>query len=449
VQFFLMDLQASPILTAVRRLPRTFFGRLALLALLGVALRAAYLFVLARNVVGAGDWYFYHWQARLIAQGRGFVDPWVLLGTGQYRASAIHPPLYPLLLSGVYELGGHSPLAQRSLGLLLGTITLVLVGLLGRRVGGERLGLVAALLYAVYPLMIAVDADLMSETLYGPLIAGMLLAAIAALERPTTRRALLLGAMIGLATLTRSEALLFLPFLVVPVAWRARPSWRGRGGLALAAILGALVVLAPWTIRDQLAFGRFVPVSTNDATVLAGANCDRTYHGVDLGAWNITCVSDRVSTNEAVQAAIWRRQGLNYVSHHLSRLPLVIAVRLLRVWDLWQPRRQARTFAEGRLIGVEEAGVVVYYLLMAIGIAGVLALRRRNGSLLLVLLAPAVVVCVATAVGYGVPRLRDSFEISLVVLSAAGILAIGERLAARRRAPGPRFPAAASERPAL
>ena len=60
----------------------------------------------------------------------------------------------------------------------------MLVGLLGRRAGGERLGLLAAGLCAVYPLMIAVDGALMSETLYGPLIAVALLGRVAA-ARPS------------------------------------------------------------------------------------------------------------------------------------------------------------------------------------------------------------------------------------------------------------------------
>jgi 4-amino-4-deoxy-L-arabinose transferase-like glycosyltransferase len=417
--------------------PRTFSGRLTLIAALGLALRAIYLFALARHVHGAGDWYFYHWQAGLIATGHGFVDPWILLGTHQYRASAIHPPLYPLLLAGVYAIGGHSALDQRSLGLLLGTITLVLVGLLGRRVGGPRLGLIAALLYAIYPLMIAVDGDLMSETLYGALIAAMLLAGLALLDRPTVDRALGLGALIGLSALTRWEAVLFLPLLALPMAWRARPSWRGRGALALATLAAFGLVLAPWAIRNQIAFGRFALVSTNDATVLAGANCNSTYHGVNLGGWDITCAASRTKTNEAAQAAIWRRQGLGYARHHLSRLPVVVAVRLARVWDLWQPRRQARDFAEGRLVGVEEAGVLTYYVLMLFAVAGVYALRRRD-SPWLVLLTPAVVVSVSAAVGYGVPRLRHAFEISLLVLAAAGLVAVQERLGIRRGARDPR-----------
>ncbi len=418
----------------MRLVPRTFAGRLAAVAVLGLVLRAVYLYGLARNVVGIGDWWFYHWQAGLIATGHGFTDPWVLLSSHHYHPGVTHPPLYPLVLSGLYLLGGHSPLDQRSLGLLLGTITLVLVGRLGRRAGGDRLGVLAALLYAVYPVMIAVDGDLMSEVLYSPLIAGMLLTAFAVIDRPGLRRAALLGILVGFAALTRTEALLFLPFLVVPVAWRARPDWGGRTRLAAVAIAASVVVITPWLIRNEVAFGRFVLISTNNQTVIAGANCPQTYYGVNMGGWDITCISPQTTTNEAAQAAIWQRHGLSYAEHHLSRLPAVILLRELRVWDLWQPRRQARTFAEGQQIDVAEAGVAVFWLLALIGIPGVLALRRQRPALL-VLLAPAAVVFVSTALGYGVPRLRDSFDVALPVLAAAGALAIRERLAHRRDAP--------------
>ncbi|MFZ1993580.1 MAG: glycosyltransferase family 39 protein, partial [Solirubrobacteraceae bacterium] len=355
--------------------PSTFAGRLTAVAALGLVLRAAYLYGPARHVVGIGDWWFYHWQPGLIVNGHGFTDPWQLLATHRYRPSAAHPPLYSILLSGLYLLGGHGTLIQRSLGLALGTITLVLVGLLGRRVGGERLGVLAALLYAVYPVMIAVDGDLMSEVLYGPLIAGMLLGAFALHDRPTVRRAIVLGAVIGLAALTRTEALLFVPFLLLPVVWRAGGR---RAVLAGAGMLACVVVIAPWLIRNEVAFGRFVLISTNNQTVVAGANCPQTYRGVNMGGWDITCIAPRTQGDEAAQAAIWQHDGLSYAAHHLGRLPAVILLRELRVWDLWQPRRQARTFAEGQQIGVAQAGVAAFWLFALVGIAGVLALRRRS-----------------------------------------------------------------------
>ena len=146
--------------------------------------------------------------------------------------------------------------------------------------------------------------------------------------------------------------------------------------------------------------------------MIAGANCPLTYAGVDLGGWNIRCISKRRDDNEARQAAIWRREGIDYATGHVSRWPVVAAVRWLRVWDLYQPRRQVM-FAEGRQRRVEQAGVVAYGLLALLALGGVAVLwRARRRDALLVLLAPAVVVSVACGGrlrrAAAAPRLRDA-----------------------------------------
>src|SRR5207244_8269490 len=97
------------------------------------------------------------------------------------------------------------------------------VGLIARRLGGPRAGLIAAGIAAVYPVLVAADGAMMSETLYGLLIAAALLTALRLLDRqPGPPLAAALGALIGLATLTRAEALLLLPLLAWPVAARAQ-----------------------------------------------------------------------------------------------------------------------------------------------------------------------------------------------------------------------------------
>jgi 4-amino-4-deoxy-L-arabinose transferase-like glycosyltransferase len=405
---------------------RSFAVPLAAIAAVGVALRLLYLLTIGRHVTGIGDWFFYHWQANDIAAGRGFDEPFRLRFDHLALPSAGHPPLYPLVLSAVSALGGTGTLAHRALGLPLGACTIALVGLLGRQVGGRRVGLLAAGLCAVYPLMIATDADLMSETLYAPLVALVLLGAWRLVARPSVAVAALTGAVLGLAALTRSEALLLLPLLVWPVLFLGARRWGGLG----VATLACVVVLAPWAIRNAAVFGRFVPISNNDSTVVAGANCDLTYHGINLGGWDIRCISPRRLDNEAAQAAVWRREGLTYARDHAGRLPVVLAVRVLRVWDLWQPRRQVG-FAEGRERRTTQAGVAMYYVLCVLAAGGVVVLRRRRGWSVLVLLAPAVAVCVAALVGYGVPRLRFAFELPLLVLAASGVVAAWD---ARRRA---------------
>jgi 4-amino-4-deoxy-L-arabinose transferase-like glycosyltransferase len=404
------------------RRPTTFRARVALIALAALALRVGYVVGPARHVKGIGDWYFFHWGSNLIADGHWFVEPFQKVFHGRLVPSAGHPPLWELLLSGVSWLGGTSYIAHRLLGCALGAVTVVLIGMLGRRVGGERAGLVAAALAAVYPVMIAADGSLMSEGLYSLLIAAALLLALRLRDRGDARSAAALGVVVGLAALTRSEALALIALLVLPVAL-TRPA--GRLRLAAVAVLATLLVIAPWSARNWAEFGRPVLISTNDGTLLAGANCDITYHGEDLGFWNIECISERSIDNEARQEARWRSEGLEYASGHAGRLPVVLVVRVLRTWDLYQPRRMVR-FAEGRWIRADQAGTVVYFLLLPFAFAGGWLLRSRRDDLLL-LLAPVALVLLLSLIGYGIPRFRAPAEITIVVLAAVALTHLLER----------------------
>jgi 4-amino-4-deoxy-L-arabinose transferase-like glycosyltransferase len=406
--------------------PRRFAQSVAVVAVCGGLLRLADLLTVARHTVGIGDWWFYHWQANLIADGRGFLDPFQLL-QGHAVPSAGHPPLYPVVLAGLSKLGLTTTLWHRSLGVLLGMVSIVLIALIARRVAGPRAGLAAAIIAAIYPIFIGADADLMAETLYGPLIAGALLTALSLRERPRVSAAALLGGLLGLAALTRSEGLIFVAFLALPVAWSGgRPGRIAR----LGAVVGAcLVVLAPWMIRNASTFDRFVPISTNDATVAAGANCNLTYHGIDLGGWTIACISKRSERDESVQAAKWRSEGIDYAKDHLGRVPVVATVRFLRVWDFWQPRRQVQ-FAEGRQKRVEQAGIAMYYLLLPLALIGFLSIRDRWTRWILG--SPFVVVSLTAITGYGVPRLRHAAEIPLVVLAGVAIPRLHARWVERR-----------------
>ncbi len=137
--------------------------------------------------------------------------------------------------------------------MVLAPVAILLMGLVGRRVGGERLGLIAAAVTAFYPGFVAMNGSIMSETLYGPLVAGLLLCAYWVHDRPSWRSAAAFGVVLAVATLTRTETLALLVLLGAPLAWRAGP---GRRWLVAGVMVGAtVVVLAPWVVRNQVASG--------------------------------------------------------------------------------------------------------------------------------------------------------------------------------------------------
>jgi 4-amino-4-deoxy-L-arabinose transferase-like glycosyltransferase len=82
------------------------------------------------------------------------------------------------------------------------------------------------------------------------------------------------GVLAGLMILTRANAATLLAPLTVAV-WDARPRWSWRALAPPAALVAvALLTMAPWTVRNAVEFGSFVPVSTQLGTVLAGTYND-------------------------------------------------------------------------------------------------------------------------------------------------------------------------------
>lgn len=404
-----------------------FEHALVLIAAFALALRVYYTVVIAHNLHGPGDFYFYHWSANLLADNRGYIDPFSLAYSGTISATAMHPPLWPFLLSVVSWFGGagapfgvqagHDYFAHRLTGGVCGTVTVVLIALLARRIGGPRLGIVAGITAAVYPILIVADGSLLSESLYGVFIVGSLLLAYRLVDKPTVGRALALGACIGAAALTREEALLLVVLLLVPLAgfprrWFAR---RVTPRLALVALLGTLVVVLPWVIRNTVTFNKFTTVSTGAGAVEAGANCRQTYHGKHVGFWEIACVPPRGPGNEAQYSARWRKKGTNYAKDHLGRFAVVEVVRELRTWGLYQPTNDPGEPSE-------PLAVAMYLVLLPLAIVGAVLMKVRRESLS-ILLAPAVLVTLTTLTGYGTTRFRHAAEATVVILASIAMVA--------------------------
>jgi Dolichyl-phosphate-mannose-protein mannosyltransferase len=448
--------------TERRRLrdPRAFRIGLAVIVVLALALRVAWVLVARRNFALHGDDYFYHWQANALADGMGFVNPFAWKALGRIEPSAAHPPLYPLYLSGFSWLGFATPLAHRLASCLLGAGGVLLVGLAGRRIAGPRAGLLAAGVAAVYPMLWINDGMLTSESMYVLIVAGMILAAYRLWDDRTWLNAGILGATIGLASLTRPEAIVLVPFIGLPYLFARGSALRRR--VALFLVIGAvcLVVILPWWARNVATFSKPTFLATGNGSVLQIANCDTTYSGPLLGYWDIQCaIGDRPPANaaqrklqestkvpglvyliaqdprdESIPDATARSKGLHYIRDHLDRAPIVAAARVARVWGIFRVQQQVDfdVFFERRGRVPSWAGTFMYFALLPIaGCALVVMYRRRTP--ISPMLAIFAMVTVTTAVSIGITRYRVGADVALAVLGGVGIDAVWHRL--RRTAP--------------
>lgn len=408
-----------------------FAAALFAIAVAGLGVRLLYALVVMHGVGVGGDGLEFHLLANQLAGGDGYVQPLVV--SPGHIATADKPPLYPLLLSSTWLLGWHSFAAERVLSCLMGAATVVAAGLLGRRAAGERAGLIAAVLAALYPLLVAQDGSLRSESLYVPLTAFVLLAALRLADRPTAGRAALLGALVGAAALTRSEGVLLGVVVLGALAPRLPGGERLRP-LVIAAAVAALV-LSPWVARNWVVFHRPL-LSNNTGSLVYGANCHAAYYTSLIGSWPcVPALTVRRRRNEADVSARLRHAGVRYARDHAGRLPAVAGVRVLRSFDLWSPGAATRLEARAgdRDLNVQRVGVLVYWLVVPLAVAGAVLLRRRRGPLAL-LLAPLPVVLVVTLLGYGTPRFRAPLDPSLVVLAAVALAVAQRPRAAWRRA---------------
>ncbi|MEA2448418.1 MAG: hypothetical protein QOG63_350 [Thermoleophilaceae bacterium] len=411
------------------RLPASFRARLGLIAAAAFGLRAVWALAIApASLNHRGDARFFHLTANLLVDGRGFIAPVPYLVSGSVIPSTEHPPGWSALLGAVSALGGRSYTAHELVGCAVGAAIVVCAGLLGRRAGGPRTGLIAAGIATIYPVYVALDGSLMSEPPYALGVAVCLLLAFRVADEPSLRRAALLGLAIGLTILVRGEALGLLVVLALP-AVLAKPL-RRVARLALVCAI-ALAVIAPWCVRNSTTFDRPMLVSSEDGPVIAGANCDPTYSGGDLGYWNANCVGRRSEANAALRSKILRDQGLSYTGDHLSRLPAVEGARLLRTFGLWQPVRHVY-FAEGRSMPARPVAVVCVWAVLAFGLAGAWQLRRRRPDVL-ILLAPVLLAVVTTLIAFGYSRFRYAADVSLIVLAAVAVERVLARYAAAPR----------------
>lgn len=182
-----------------------------------------------------------------------YVQPaWTLIHGLGFEPLFKRPPLYPLFAALTLWLFGEDPqviaVAQHALGLALVGLTFVL----GRLVGGQIAATVAGLLTAISGALLGIEHYLMSETLFGLLLTGAVVAFLALDRRPSLRLAALTGALLGLATLTRPIGQLVLPLFVVWLLWRHWPRFRSGLSVTGTLLVAYLLIVVPWMTRNLL-----------------------------------------------------------------------------------------------------------------------------------------------------------------------------------------------------
>lgn len=402
----------------------------------GLTIRVAFvLIVQSRIETLSGDAKWYHLQARLVADGQGFLHPFLFYDEGWRVPGADHPPGFVVLLAALDRLGIDTPQGQRLVMCLLGTLSVMVIGLLGRHLGGPRVGLIAAGLAAVYPNIWINDGMLLTETVFILATSAALLFTYRYYRSNSRTDVAAMSVSLTAAMLVRPEsALMFVVLLLPLVLTRRRLPGRERILQVAAAAVVPIVMLAPWVAYNLSRFDEPVLLSSGLGQTLLAGNCDATYSGDKLGFWDFSCIPSEVDLSGdqpdlSGLDATYRTRAMDYMSEHRADLPRVVTARVMRLWGVFRPSQSVGLdgMVEGRAGGEPGNGLRIaleaqwaYFALLPAAAAGAVLLHRRRIQIL-PLFAQAFIVTLVAAGTFGLTRYRAGVEVSIVVLAAVAI----------------------------
>lgn len=407
---------------------RRFWTALAVITAVGLGVRFYFVLVGYDYYRINGDALYYHLLAKAFASGHGFVDPGrlYLLHPPVVEPGAAHPPLYALYLAFVTWIGFPGVTAQRLASCLLGTAAIPVLGLVGRRVVSDRVGLITAAIAALYANFWINDGMLLSESMTILTSSLVLLAAYELWRHTSTRTAIWLAVALGVAALNRFETMLLAPLVVLPIlfgVWRRRE----RSVTTLLAYVGIIAAgfvlfLGPWVGYNMTRFAKPVYLSDSTGSALSAAYCHSAYYGYYQGWYGQCRLPVPPGRDASERDPVLVHDALHYARHHLGRLPAVTLMRVGRLWDLYRPRQTLflNAILEGRTRGASDLAIGGYMFLTPLAIAGVITLRRGRVAIAPVL-APVIVVTIAAAVTFGVLRYRASAEPGLALAAAVAL----------------------------
>ncbi len=350
-------------------------------------------------------------------------------------------PLWPFLIAVIDRLIGPQDILVRLFLCLVGSGTCALLYLFARDLFGERIGIFAGIVGALYPFLYVYDGLLYSESLYTFLLLAFCYTLYRMQRSPHVSLMIASGILLGLLSLTRPNGIAILGLFVAwagGISWIKMMSWRTTLKSVLVVSLISLVFLVPWTLRNYKVTHALVPVAVGDGKVMLGAynyeTADPIYqHGYYAGVWIIPSEStpwiaarfpkDCANSCEVIRDNVYKAAALQWIQGHLSYMPFMLGQHFINTWEVVPqeadlatnrfPDRDASRFV---VVMMETITPIVF----ALAVLGLVVTSERWRDLLFVYLM-IVLTLAQSIVFYGIPRFRAPIEPMLILFASGAV----------------------------
>jgi 4-amino-4-deoxy-L-arabinose transferase-like glycosyltransferase len=397
----------------------------------------------------AGGW----WQSRLPAGERfGFGDSqsyWTLAQTivrgepyqyGGKDLRIFRTPGYPVLLAGLFAMVGDDPpvMWARALSAVLGVLAVAGVACLAWQLFDERAAWIAGLLTTFYPGAVAMSVMVLSEAPFCPCLLLQIncwtWAWRGTRRGPQILAGLLAGAAGGVATLMRPSWLLFTPAALIAALLLSRQR-RRHLWLGVWLLLGLIITMAPWWIRNYKIVGRFVPTTLQVGASLYDGWSPQANGGSDMRfvdefrrlqrEADARLTGPPAGTFEERLDRRMREAAVTWAWQHPGDAARLAVVKFVRMWNIWPNAGELQSTRLRLLI------LLGYVPLLALGAAGIWLFADRGWPLVLCLL-PAAYLTLLHLIFVSSIRYRQPAMLPICALAAGTLAACwGARRAAR------------------
>ncbi|MGI9101940.1 MAG: hypothetical protein ACR2IF_05800 [Terriglobales bacterium] len=364
-----------------------------------------------------------------VAAGAGFSSPFQE-PTGP---TAILPPGYPALLAGIFRMFGTmtatSAAVAVGLNLLFSALTCVVIFFLAKRTLGENAAVIAAWIWAVYPpVILSAGFHVWDGTLTTLLAACVFLLATKMTSPPrpvnagrgeggaTARDWAVFAVVWGGGALVNPSVLAIGGAVWLWAVWKERAV---RNGMIAATI--AVVMLAPWGIRNYRIFHRVWPVRSNFGEELWIGNhpgADGYFRVLLYPLGNGAELMQYQRRGEAGYMEWKQREAMAFIRAHPGEFLRLTVHRMSCIWG-----------------GVRDAGYDPIFLpTTLLGLTGLLLLARRDRGLMWFFLLPLLIYPIPYYVTHPDLRFRFPMEPLLTCLSGYAVVVIAECVRERARA---------------
>lgn len=397
--------------------------RVAIVALPGNHLQAAW--------SGGGDADRYVLLGQNLVQGKGL--------TYASEPTALRAPGYPLLLAGFMRLSSAKYLLLvRWFQFALGLGTVYFCWRASTLAFGRRTGRASLLIALVFPTLVFITGEILTECVGAFLAAVFLYLLIQALQEPRARVLGEMGLVIGVAALFRFN-MAALIFVGVWAAFAGRTLRSGWQRAALLCVFAGLAV-SPWLVRNQMVFHGQVLYSTlsgHDAVEGVLVPQGRAFPGdterIEAAqGWTL----EDIETNRPSRLRFPSEADLNRHAWHVAAglwsewgwrlLPLALA-KCSYFWLSTDQVFWTEAFSL-RQRALRWGGVLSYWVFLGLGIAGWLVTYRSAPALGRGFLLYAVLLTALHLPFPMITRLRvPLMDPLLSILGGAGVMHIWER----------------------